>query len=103
RIDVPWSNKRLKVAWEKFTSKLLPGQEETWTAVVTGPDAKAAVAEVAATLYDASLDAYLPHEWMRQLSIFYQDHSSLNSRFENRQSYFRHWQGGFRTEYKSVE
>jgi hypothetical protein len=44
------------VKWESFRSKLTPGQKETWTAVVTGPDAKRTAAEMVATLYDASLD-----------------------------------------------
>ena len=60
-VDVPWTNKKLTVKWEHFISKLGPAQKETWTAVVTGPDAKKAVAEMVAALYDASLDAYLPH------------------------------------------
>jgi hypothetical protein len=37
RIDVPWSNKELAIKWEHFTSKLGPGQKETWTAVISGP------------------------------------------------------------------
>jgi len=102
RIDVPWTNKQLKVAWERFTSKLLPGQKETWTAVVTGPDAQRAAAEMVATLYDASLDTYLPHEWMRWLNIFYQDHSTLNVRFDNGQMRLRHLAGGFSSDLEHV-
>ena len=63
KVDVPWTNKKLTVKWEHFVSKLEPGQKETWTAVITGPDAKKAVAEMVAALYDQSLDAYLPHAW----------------------------------------
>jgi len=62
-IAVPWSDRVLNVRWERFTSKLLPGQRETWTAVVTGPDARHAAAEMVATLYDASLDAFAPLSW----------------------------------------
>lgn len=62
-VSVPWSDRVLGVRWEHFTSKLLPGQHETWTAVVTGPDAKRAAAEMVATLYDASLDAFAPLGW----------------------------------------
>ncbi|GIT78307.1 MAG: hypothetical protein Ct9H300mP32_6890 [Verrucomicrobiota bacterium] len=54
-VTVPWSNMKLDVKWERFVSKLRPGQEETWTATITGPDAEHAVAEMVATLYDASL------------------------------------------------
>ncbi|SVD33829.1 uncharacterized protein METZ01_LOCUS386683, partial [marine metagenome] len=58
QVNVPWTNKNLSVKWEHFTSKLEPGVKETWTAVVTGSDAKKAVAEMVAPLYDESLDAY---------------------------------------------
>ena len=34
RVDVPWTNKDLKLRWEHFVSKLQPGQKETWTLVV---------------------------------------------------------------------
>ncbi|HET7537629.1 MAG TPA: MG2 domain-containing protein, partial [Candidatus Didemnitutus sp.] len=62
-VDVPWSNKQLSVKWESFRSKLLPGQKETWTAIVTGPDSKRTAAEMVATLYDASLDQFIPAHW----------------------------------------
>ena len=52
------------------------GQKETYTAVITGPDAKKAVAEMVAAMYDASLDAYLPHNWMQRFGVFRQDHST---------------------------
>jgi hypothetical protein len=63
-VEVPWTNKQLTVAWEHFRSRLEPGQKETWTAVITGPDVKGAAAEMVATLYDASLDQYRPHDWI---------------------------------------
>ena len=60
-IDVPWSNKELALRWEHLTSKLEPGAHDTWTAVITGPGGVPAAAEMAATLYDASLDAFARH------------------------------------------
>jgi len=83
RVEVPWSNKQLTVQWEHFVSKLEPAQKETWTAVVRGPDAKAAVAELVAALYDASLDAFLPHNWPGGLGVFYSDQPRVYSQFEN--------------------
>jgi hypothetical protein len=82
-VDVPWTNKNLTVKWGHFVSKLGPGQKETWTAVITGPDAKRAAAEMVAGLYDASLDAYLPHQWPTGLGVFRIDSSSISSQFEN--------------------
>jgi hypothetical protein len=63
RISVPWTNKDLKLRWEHITSKLQPGTRDVWTAVISGPDGAAAVAEMVATLYDASLDELSSHSF----------------------------------------
>jgi hypothetical protein len=70
RISVPWSNKELKLRWEHITSKLQPGAKDVWTAVVSGPDGAAAVAEMVATLYDASLDDLSSHSFDDFQSLF---------------------------------
>lgn len=57
-IRVPWTNKELKLRWEHLVSKLEPGSKESWTAVVEGAGGEAVVAEMVATMYDASLEAY---------------------------------------------
>ena len=44
---------------------------------------KKAVAEMVATLYDESLDAYFPHNWMSFFGVFRQDDFNLNAQFEN--------------------
>ncbi|MBT3841588.1 MAG: hypothetical protein HOF61_05320, partial [Verrucomicrobia bacterium] len=82
-VTVPWSNMKLNVKWERFVSKLRPGQAETWTATITGRDAEHAVAEMVATLYDASLDAFAPHHWQRQFGIYRHDYSSAQFSFAN--------------------
>lgn len=82
-VDVPWTNKDLSLSWEHFTSLLEPGQKETWTAVVTGADARKAVAEMVAGLYDASLDQFLTHDWIHKFSGFRSESSRLSSKFEN--------------------
>ncbi len=82
-VAVPWLNKELTVSWERFRSLLEPGQKETWTAIITGPDAKKAVAEMVAALYDASLDQYLAHDWIRSFGGFRSETSRLSSSFEN--------------------
>ncbi len=102
RVDVPWSNKELKVAWEHFVSKLEPGQKETWTAVVTGPDAKKAVAEMVVALYDQSLDAYQPHNWMDGFGVFRHDSSNLSFRFENTQKQLRQIYGSWPSDHRDA-
>jgi len=102
RVEVPWTNKNLKLSWEHFVSKLEPGQKETWTAVIAGPDAKRAVAEMVAALYDQSLDAYLAHNWMQGFNVFRQDYSNMNSQFENVLRSLNQLQGQWPREYKDA-
>lgn len=85
KVDVPWSNKDLTLKWEHYVSKLEPAKKESWTLVIEGPDAKRASAELVAALYDASLDAYLPHAWSNSFNVFRQDSSIIHSQFENHQ------------------
>jgi hypothetical protein len=89
-VEVPWSNKRLTVTWESFRSKLMPGQKETWTAVVTGPDSKRAAAEVVASMYDASLDQFSAQRWPQAFSGVLRQESILAwDEFQNGSTYFR--------------
>lgn len=97
-VDVPWSDKELSLRWEHFTSKLSPGQKETWTAVVAGPGAGKAAAEMVATLYDASLDQFLPHDWTHAFDGFRKEWPCVNSRFENSETPFQHVSGGWRND-----
>ncbi len=101
-VDVPWTNKQLTIAWERFRSLLEPGRKETWTAIITGPDAKKTVAEMVASLYDASLDQYLAHDWLHAFSGFRQESSRLSSRFENSSVSFSTVLSGWTSDYKSV-
>ncbi len=102
KVEVPWTNKQLTVKWEHFVSKLKPGQTETWTAVIKGPDAKKAVAEMVAGLYDASLDAYLPHQWQNMFHVFWQDQSRVYSQFENQRKYMQRILGNWNIGHKDA-
>ncbi len=102
-VDVPWSNKELKLKWEHFVSKLEPGRKETYTLSVSGPNASKAASEMVAAMYDASLDAYLPHHWMQRFSVFRQDHSRLNSSFENNAQGLNPFRGQWASVQKAIE
>jgi hypothetical protein len=111
RIDVPWTNKELDIRWEHFTSKLGPAEQVTWTAAISRklgkaetnrnnatngnaqPSTELAVAEMAATLYDASLDAFLPHQWDRRFRFFRRDHSRRQAAFANANLPLQHLHG----------
>ena len=62
-ISVPWSNKKLNIAFETFRNKILPGSEEEWKLKITGPGGDAVAAELLASMYDASLDVFAANNW----------------------------------------
>lgn len=75
QVEVPWSNKELTLQWEHFTSKLQPGQKETWSLVIKPKVTDAAATnagfpELVATLYDRSLDAFMSHDWPDGFRVF---------------------------------
>jgi hypothetical protein len=84
RIYVPWNNKPLKLQWQTFRSTLEPGQRETWSLKITGPEARIRAAEMVATLYDVSLDQYYPHMFQSFSGLFDMDNTALRSQFSNR-------------------
>ena len=92
KVEVSWLNKELDLKWEHFVSKLQPAQKETWTLTIAksstptlqysnSPERFAA--ELVATLYDESLDAFVRQNWPRQFNIFYSDYSTMQPRFAN--------------------
>ena len=101
RVDVPWTNKQLSLSWEHFVSKLQPGAEESWSIKIVGPQAEKAAVEMVAALYDASLDAYLPHNWAT-LQQFRSDYSTRQFSFENAAQQLMSVLGNFSQDYKSV-
>jgi hypothetical protein len=90
-VDVPWSQHDLALKFETMRSKLEPGAKETWSVIVEGGGKKAV--EMLATLYDASLDAFLPHHWLQSLSgPFYHDHSRANLQSVGGMLSFQQWE-----------
>lgn len=66
-VNVPWTNKELSVALKTWRDKLEPGDEETWTLTVEGQKQEKVAAELVLSMYDASLDAFVPHQWRMSL------------------------------------
>ncbi|HSW55487.1 MAG TPA: alpha-2-macroglobulin family protein [Ignavibacteriaceae bacterium] len=62
-ISVPWTNKQLKISFETFRNKLLPGSKEEWKLKISGPNGDAVAAELLASMYDASLDVFAANYW----------------------------------------
>ncbi len=62
-VNVPWSNKRLKLHLATYRDKTRPGAAEEWKLTVSGHRGEAVVAELLAAMYDASLDEFADHSW----------------------------------------
>ncbi|WP_378177846.1 alpha-2-macroglobulin [Aquimarina sp. SS2-1] len=62
-ISVPYKPTQLTVESKTFRDKLQPGQEETWSFTIKGPKGDKVTAELLASMYDASLDQFRPHQW----------------------------------------
>ncbi|HEY1044906.1 MAG TPA: MG2 domain-containing protein, partial [Bacteroidia bacterium] len=55
-VDVPYSNKKLKLSIQSFRTDLEPGSKEKWTLNVQCPKEECTLIENAAVMYDAALD-----------------------------------------------
>jgi hypothetical protein len=62
-VAVPWSNKELQLEWTHFRDHALPGAREEIRLRLRGPQGARVEAQLLATLYDASLDHFTPHQW----------------------------------------
>jgi uncharacterized protein YfaS (alpha-2-macroglobulin family) len=97
-IFVPWDDKELEVRFATFRDRLRPGQRETWTVKVAGPEGariENAAAELLAYMYDRSLDAFVPHNPARPLSL-YPSHTAVAwMRASLGETHFQHVSGQF--------
>ncbi|MCH9741214.1 MAG: hypothetical protein K0U38_10335 [Epsilonproteobacteria bacterium] len=58
RISVPW-DRELKVEFLTFRDKLKPDMQEQWRIKISGEKREEVMAQMVATMYDASLDAFV--------------------------------------------
>lgn len=82
-VPVTWSNKDLKLKFAHMTSKMQPGQKETWKIEISGDQAEKGAIELVAAMYDASLDAFANHSWANSFPVFYTDYNRINAIFAN--------------------
>ena len=69
-FDIPWDTKDLKISYETFRDKLLPGAQETWKIRISGNKSEQVAAETLISMYDASLDQFKPHSWLSLKSVW---------------------------------
>ena len=109
-VDVPWTDKKLAVEWERFTRRTEPGAKEVWRAKITsvadpvaGP-AEPQAAEMLALMYDQSLDALAAHAWPASglMGLFRREGGWLNLAFTNGPEGFHQIRGSFAQRYRDV-
>lgn len=79
-ITVPYTNKELEFQFETFRNKLLPGQAEEWKLILKDKKGEKAAAEMVASMYDASLDAFKTNDWYFNIYSSYYARLSWMSR-----------------------
>jgi uncharacterized protein YfaS (alpha-2-macroglobulin family) len=62
-IKVPWPDDQLVIKMATMRDKMQPGQPENWKLTMKGPTGDKVMAEMVASMYDASLDAFRGHRW----------------------------------------
>lgn len=79
-VSVPFTNKELDITYSTFRNKLLPGQKEEWTLRIKNKKGEKVAAELLASMYDASLDAFVHHNWDFSIyTSFYSRHQWSHS------------------------
>ncbi|MES2005651.1 MAG: alpha-2-macroglobulin family protein [Bacteroidota bacterium] len=63
RLNIPWSNKTLKISYSSYRDKTEPGSEEKWSVTVQGNQTEKVAAELLTGMYDASLDQFGGNNW----------------------------------------
>ncbi|OJV17648.1 MAG: alpha-2-macroglobulin [Dyadobacter sp. 50-39] len=83
-IVVPWTNKKLEIAYETFRDKTLPGSKETWKVKISGLNRDKIAAEMLGSMYDASLDQlymhrwYVPGLWLMNTTRYYDKNANIS-------------------------
>jgi Bacterial Alpha-2-macroglobulin MG10 domain/Alpha-2-macroglobulin family/MG2 domain len=91
-VEVPWTNKELKISYLTWKDKTLPGSKESWKINISGSKTDPVFAEVLTSMYDASLDQFKNHSWtMPDIYPEYQQNSTwdVNNNFDQISSLIR--------------
>ncbi|MES2837321.1 MAG: alpha-2-macroglobulin family protein [Bacteroidota bacterium] len=78
-IVVPYTNKMLDIEFETFRDKLLPGQTEEWKIKIKDKKGQKVAAELLASMYDASLDAFKANNWYFNIYNSYYSQANWNT------------------------
>lgn len=78
-ISLPWDNKELNVELLTKRDKVLPGSKEEWQLKISGKAKDKVMAEMLATMYDASLDQFVSHAF--SFNPYLNHYGNLQGRF----------------------
>lgn len=76
-VTVVNETKQLEIKFLSFRNKLEPGEKETWKLKISNKAGEKQMAELVATLYDASLDELKPMSWQSIYNDYY-DYYTFN-------------------------
>jgi len=86
-VNVPYPKHELSIETTTFRDKLQPGQNETWSFKLKGSNQDKVAAEILASMYDASLDEFKPHQWgfspINYQYFYIRNRSNANNSFGN--------------------
>lgn len=77
-VSVPYEDTSLKIQTKTFRDKLKPGTKETWELNISGKNKDKVLAELLATMYDASLDQFASNNNSFNLSTVYNQQNFSN-------------------------
>ncbi|MFB9054450.1 alpha-2-macroglobulin [Formosa undariae] len=91
-IRVPYPKTDLQIETKTFRDKIQPGEKETWSFKISGPQGEKVTAEVLASMYDTSLDQFIAHSW------------SINSTYKPMYYSYNNWRANeaFGTNYSNL-
>ena len=70
KIDVPFASKKLNLQILNFKDKVTPGENISWKIRITDSKGNPVIANLTASAYDASLDAFVNNKWDFHLSRY---------------------------------
>ncbi len=86
-VNVPFTNKDLNIEFQTFRDKLLPGQKEKWLLTIKDKKGDPVLAEMLATMYDKSLDAFASNSfWLNIYPYYYNSYSWVFDMFSTKYS-----------------
>lgn len=71
RVNIIDKQKQLDIKFLTFRDKLQPGEKESWKLQISNKNGEKQMAEMVATLYDASLDDFRKMDWNRNINTIF--------------------------------